>query len=366
MTNRDDFSASTKRFVALRAGYRCSFPGCQQLTVGPSEESQTAVTNIGDAAHICAAAPGGKRYVESMSPKERAHINNAIWLCSNHARLIDDDNSAYTVECLRQMKRDHEVACAEEVRTSSSQPTLTYDLIAVGPDIVCTGELLGIEGSEWSLHLKYFVSGDFKALIAFIEKFPRSPPGDRYILVNALGDGRVLTGAPTLTKSEAGYLVRCQVAPSFPRIMAQELGSRWAISPSTNDPFVEKRQIARASGLASLPQTVQSCLSMQRGESPFYPDLGARFAQYFDVFRNSPWLGHLLKLEVIRQAAIPYRNEIMKREYTPLQCVERVWSVEVLAETPTNKRIPVRVDLDVHGVGRWQSEISIFIPPTLG
>ena len=73
-----------------------------------------------------------------------------------------------------------------------------------------------------------------------------------------------------------------------------------------------------------------------------------------------------LKLEVIRQAAIPYHDEIVKREYTPLQCVERVWSVQVLAETPTNKRLPVRVDLDVHGVGQWQSEISIFILPKLG
>jgi hypothetical protein len=61
MAERDEFSESTKRFVALRAGHRCSFPGCLQGTVGPSDESPTAITNIGVAAHICAAAPGGIR-----------------------------------------------------------------------------------------------------------------------------------------------------------------------------------------------------------------------------------------------------------------------------------------------------------------
>lgn len=56
MTARDDFSQKTKRFVALRAGYMCSFAGCSQLTTGPSDESSWAVAGIGDAAHICAAS----------------------------------------------------------------------------------------------------------------------------------------------------------------------------------------------------------------------------------------------------------------------------------------------------------------------
>jgi hypothetical protein len=35
--------------------------------------------------------------------------------------------------------------------------------------------------------------------------------------------------------------------------------------------------------------------------------------------------------------------------------------MEVLADTPKDQRLPIRVDFDVHGVGRWQHEISIFI-----
>ena len=70
----------------------------------------------------------------------------------------------------------------------------------------------------------------------------------------------------------------------------------------------------------------------------------------------------ILKLEVIRQAAIPYHDNVQNREYTPLPCIERVWQVELLAETPENHRLPVRLDLDVAGVGRQQYEIPIYIP----
>jgi len=51
MTDRDDdFNLVTKRAIALRAGYHCSFQACDQLTVGPSDDSPTAITNIGIAA----------------------------------------------------------------------------------------------------------------------------------------------------------------------------------------------------------------------------------------------------------------------------------------------------------------------------
>lgn len=61
MNNRDDFSEKTKLAVALRASYRCSFEGCNRSTVGPSDESNASLDNIGKAAHISAAAPEGRR-----------------------------------------------------------------------------------------------------------------------------------------------------------------------------------------------------------------------------------------------------------------------------------------------------------------
>src|SRR5664280_1678399 len=135
MTNRDDFPEKTKRIVALRAGHRCSFSGCSQLTSGPSEESAMAVVSIGEAAHISGAAPGGERYLASMSPKERSSIENAIWLCASHARLIDRDSMTYTIVALQKMKRDHEEWCASEVRRQSTSSAQNADLFAIGPDV---------------------------------------------------------------------------------------------------------------------------------------------------------------------------------------------------------------------------------------
>lgn len=67
---RDDFTEATKRLLAERVGYRCSNPCCKRLTIGPQQEGKKSV-NIGEAAHISAASPGGKRYDEKMTSDER-------------------------------------------------------------------------------------------------------------------------------------------------------------------------------------------------------------------------------------------------------------------------------------------------------
>ena len=360
MADRDDFSVPTKRFVALRAGYRCSFAGCSRLTVGPSEESPTSYTSVGDAAHISGAAPGGPRYLSTLSAEERSSIENAIWLCAIHARAIDGDTSTFTIEALADMKRDHEIAIATELLGIGLQ-TRRSDLIAIGPDTVCTGDRLEVDGSAWSFRLNHFVSGDMPALVQFIGRFEEMAAGDRYVLLNELGDGRLLSAAPTLTGTDDGYFLRCPVRQSFPRIRAQKLLRDFAIDPVTNDPYAENGRIAEVSGVAALPQKIRSCLSLLPGESPMHPRVGARLAEYFRAFRDSPWLVHLLKLEVIRQAAIPYEDLLLKRSYTLLQCVERVRSVVALSDIPSNGWLPIRVDLDVAGVGQWCCDLKILI-----
>ena len=64
---------------------------------------------------------------------------------------------------------------------------------------------------------------------------------------------------------------------------------------------------------------------------------------------------------MIRQAAIPYIDTISNRQYTSLLCIERVFGIEILAEAPMKNWLPIRVNLDVKGVGRWQHSLSVFI-----
>lgn len=86
------------------AGNVCSYPGCQVHTHGAKADGIGSYT-VGIACHIKAASPEGPRYDPSQTKDERRHINNGIWMCANHARMIDADDSPYTVETLREWKR---------------------------------------------------------------------------------------------------------------------------------------------------------------------------------------------------------------------------------------------------------------------
>src|SRR5205085_3846517 len=101
---RDDFTASTKRIIGARAGFRCSFPGCPLSTYGPVEDPNRFF-NLGVAAHISSAAPRGARYRPEMAPEQRSHSSNGIWLCQNHAKLIDDDETQFPIDLLESWKR---------------------------------------------------------------------------------------------------------------------------------------------------------------------------------------------------------------------------------------------------------------------
>lgn len=104
--NRDDFSGMVKATLAKRAGFLCSI--CRAVTVGPSAETAVSVTNIGVAAHITAASPGGSRYCAAMTPAQRASIDNGIWLCGHHGKIVDDDEVTWSEPVLREKKKQHE------------------------------------------------------------------------------------------------------------------------------------------------------------------------------------------------------------------------------------------------------------------
>ncbi len=105
--NRDDFKSATRLQIAKRAGWLCSFPTCRTPTVGATLDGE-GVIDIGTAAHICAAAPGGPRYDEKQSPEERSSAKNGIWMCRDHGKAIDSTDSEFTVERLLEWKKQAE------------------------------------------------------------------------------------------------------------------------------------------------------------------------------------------------------------------------------------------------------------------
>lgn len=131
---RDDFTDKVKRLLRERAGNQCSHPECRAVTTAAGEGADK-VNNIGKAAHICAAAPGGPRYKAEMTPEERRSIENGIWLCSNHADEIDNDEQRFSESLLRQWKQDAEEARKYEL----GKPLLKQSDVASAVAAALTG-----------------------------------------------------------------------------------------------------------------------------------------------------------------------------------------------------------------------------------
>lgn len=119
---RDDFPAGVKDELAKRVSYLCSNPGCRQPTSGP-KSSPSGTVNIGVAAHITAAAPGGPRHDPGLSTDERASTENGIWLCQTCAKLVDSDQSRYSVDKLAEWKSDAETAAARALEQRRAPAT---------------------------------------------------------------------------------------------------------------------------------------------------------------------------------------------------------------------------------------------------
>jgi hypothetical protein len=194
-------------------------------------------------------------------------------------------------------------------------------------------------------------------LIQFVESFDKRSPEERYVIVNSLGDGRLLAAAPRLEFDDAGCNVICVVEPPFPRIRAQELGADFALKDG--DLVLQDGDFATISGVEALEQKIRLSLLTQRGDLMMHPDFGARLLEYYHAFTGSPWLERLLKLEVVRLAAIPYFDGVTKQRDTPLQCVDKVQDLAVAESGDERREMAVSVDLEVRGVGSVNQVVSI-------
>lgn len=119
---RDDFPSGVKDELAKRAAFLCSNPRCRQPTSGP-QIGPSGTVNVGVAAHVTAASPGGPRYDPALSASERASADNAVWLCQTCAKLVDNDLSGYSADRLTEWKWDAEAAARRALERRLSPAT---------------------------------------------------------------------------------------------------------------------------------------------------------------------------------------------------------------------------------------------------
>ncbi|OPH36782.1 Uncharacterised protein [Moraxella lacunata] len=92
---------ATKRRLYLLSGNECAFPTCNQRLTDENGDF------IGEICHIEGANEGGERYNPFQTDEERRDISNLILLCPNHHKITDNEE-IYTVEYLKEIKRNHE------------------------------------------------------------------------------------------------------------------------------------------------------------------------------------------------------------------------------------------------------------------
>ncbi len=154
---RDNFSASTIETLAKRVSYLCSNPDCRKITIGPNSNKNKS-TNIGVAAHIKAAAPGGKRYDKNMTAQERSDISNGIWLCQSCSKLIDTDEEKYTVDLLNSWK---EIAERHSEHGISSEGTVDFNIFEIAIDNILQDELEINIDSDSTVLTRKMTQGEF-------------------------------------------------------------------------------------------------------------------------------------------------------------------------------------------------------------
>lgn len=189
---RDDFSSSTIEVLAKRVTYCCSNPSCKKATAGPNA-NKNKFTNLGVAAHIKAASPGGPRYDINMSSEERSDILNGIWLCQTCSRLIDVDCETYTVEVLNAWKEIAEETAKKAIESDGSFSVNTIFEIALESKLDAELEI-NKDGESTVLTTK-MVDGEFDSISILNAKEAK---------IHALGIIKTLktteTGRKTLNK----------------------------------------------------------------------------------------------------------------------------------------------------------------------
>lgn len=348
--SRDDFSKATIMALASRAGYHCSRPDCGRSTVGPSDERNNAVMNIGVAAHICAAAPGrsARRYDATMTKEERSSFDNGIWLCASCSVIIDRDDVTYTAERLRELKFQHE----RRSRLDKKGPLRpeTGDLIAIGPEVVGIGQILGSGDSSFKIRIQQFVRGEPSDLFAFSTDFASTPPHQRYVLLNELGVGRLVIAGPLVRREGADFEIELLLGPASKTLDIKKIGS------------TASRDLGKVlSGLEAFKSHLENLLGLSVGDNVFHPKSGTQISQYYREFHREDWLSRFIALEIIRLSFIPMEDKLQKTFLTPLRCVNAVDEVVVGSLELDEQFLTASVKLNIQGHGYWQDDIRIYV-----
>lgn len=365
---RDNFTKKTKDLLAKRVAYRCSFSGCRIITIGPGHLHSEDIINLGEAAHINAASKNGPRYDEKMTTEERKSIDNGVWMCRNHARMIDSDFINYSSDTLKQWKKIAEnetYRLLKELEGANNKKPTT--LVAIGKEVVFEGVWKAVKNEFWVFEVHDFLIGRQEDLVYFNEA--NRSPKEKYIVIESQGDGRIISGGLNWELIdeilEVSFQVEDKVSKSTPYHLT-DISAKFEF---------EDGDIKLLKGEECAKQAIMIALSTDFGDMWYSPSFGSFFSIYYWAFKENPEvLKRFIKLEITRLTSIPDQDPTTKSgqpalnlvdngNRPPLDFINRVIEVKLLTKEIENDKITIQLRLEWGDGKHWEDKIDIYIKP---
>jgi hypothetical protein len=356
VSNRDNFSNGTKVILAQRVAYCCSSPGCPNITIGPHLSNPGKSMNLGEAAHIHAASPGGARYLQAMTAAERSAPDNGIWLCKKHARVVDLDEQTYPAELLKSWKKTAEDKAIREMLDVEQEIENGLEtLICLDVDLMFTGTWIGVKDDAWTFVVKDFLFGNTERLQSYGKN--EILPCRRYIVIESQNEGRLLKeGLDWRINSRGLHEITVWVYPGARQISLDALGSDIA-STYDGDLFIGDGDFKIVRGIALAKQVIERNLGMPFGSWIVKPMMGSYFPNYYQTFKeNAPLLNRLTRIELLRLMNIPTSLRETDSD-TPLNFIKSITEVSVLS--PFNGLVTVFLSLVWSDGKEWSDTLYV-------
>jgi hypothetical protein len=352
---RDNFTPETKRILGSRVAFRCCFPGCGILTIGPNTIADDKFITLGEAAHIHAAAPGGPRFLKAMTVEERKAFDNGIWLCRHHAKLIDADFGNYSAETLVQWKKTMEAETYRQLKDLAKvnvpDPTT---IVCLNPKLMFEGIWKGAINDTWRFIVKEFIYGDLALLREYSSTNQR--PFHKYIIVESQGDGRLIQNQFEWKQDDNGLEISVNVFPPVVRRDPNHIGTDLAWE---GDLVIENGDLKLVSGKALAKQIIERNLNIQLGSWWANPRLGTLFNIYYSEHKNNrELLNRIIKIELTRLITIPIKPED-PADQPELSFINRIHEVKVMEEVDGS--VPVFISLEWGDGTFWADTIKVFV-----
>jgi len=360
---RDNFSPKIKRTLASRVAYRCSFAGCNRITVGPGTKDSAHVILVGEAAHIYSAAPNGPRNNPGLTPEQRSSVDNGIGMCNTHARLIDVDVMNYSPETLLKWKLDAENYVRGMLATLE-QETLPapLTLIMLNIEIVLQCKWVYVKEETWEFDVYNFIEGDVMDLREYINNYSRLPQSEKYIVVESQGDGRMVESISLCENKDGRYLLSCTLYAKSPRTNPHDVGGDMAMGDD-GDLIWADGDMGMVYGIDCALQIIRANLSWEFGWWA-NPKLGSNFKEIYKKYRQSEdELNSMMKLELTRLITVPVPKGLFddaSTEAVPeLNFINRINWVKVRQYDSSKPFLPIVVSLEWGNNENWEGELLI-------